>query len=192
MSDWWNISSIAFSRLHEGRGDEPRYGWFFSKLPPPPAKILEIGFNSGSALNNLEQKGYECVGIDLDLIIDSLKKRHMENPRITYYAKNVDNPNADDALIPELKNQFDAVIVGEVLQHIIFDANLLYQTWCYLKPNGVLLLSTENINLVNHAIRYYPTQIIFNMINAIGFDIIEHDNTTHGGYIWIYAKKVGV
>jgi len=182
------LSNLMWRKGWEGKispGFE-RYKWFISKLPPPPVKVLEIGFNSGEALSYINDLGYECTGIDLSFIV----QKYGKNPKIKYIERNMDNPNAYD-LAQLFHEEFDIVILGEVLQHIIFDTNLLYAIWFYLKPNGLLLMSTENCNLVNQAIRYYPTDILKTMLEILSFKIEDLKIDGQKYYIWISARKIG-
>ncbi len=161
-----------------------RYYWFVNRLPPPPATILEIGCNSGEALAKIADEGYECYAVDFPNIIARIHK----HPEIKYIGMNVDGPDAT-AWKKEWAEKFDVIIIAEVLQHVIFDENVLYACWHYLKPKGKLLLSTENINLTRGAVHFYPTNILNKMLEVLNFKILEHTVLGQTGYIWIYATK---
>ena len=183
---WTEHSNVAFMRGWEGRMNEKfeRYPWFFKHMEAP-AKVLEIGFSSSEALTYLACNGYECTGIDLPNIVARVRYPHEE---IKYIAFNMDQPNAEE-LATLFTEEFDYVICGEVLQHVVFDENLLYAIWHYLKKGGKLLLSTECKNLVSHAFRFYNPIGIRILLETMDFDVENMTTSGQEGYIWISAIK---
>lgn len=178
--EWIAESNTIFR--NEGKRNFPRYQWFKDHMEPP-GKILEIGFNSGEALSWYADLGFECTGVELPRLAAKGKDH-----RIRYFAKNMDSPNADE-LASFFKEEFDYVILGEVLQHLVFDENCLYAVWHYLKPGGKLLISTEGKNLVRHSLRYYDVRGLIRTLEVLQFEL--EDMTTRGqpGYIWLCVRK---
>lgn len=184
--NWWDSAQKAFGGAKEGKVGKKfaRYFWFVDRLPPLPATILEIGVSSGEALAEIADEGYECYAADFPNVIAKIDK----HPEIKYIGMNVDGPDGT-AWKKEWAEKFDAIIMGEVLQHVIFDENVLYACWHYLKPGGRLLLSTENVNLVHLGVHFYPTNTLSRMLEVLNFKIIEHTISGQAGYIWICATK---
>jgi len=103
---------------------------------------------------------------------------------------NMDIPPLYNPKDEEFMNQFDVVIICEVLQHLIFDVNLLYLAWSYLKDDGHLFITTENKRLVKHSVRYYPDKIILKMLEVLQYKTKEHTTQGQTNYIWVHAQKV--
>jgi len=154
-------------------------------LPPLPAQILEIGCSSGEAIKQISDLGYDCVALDLPRTLESITTY----PNINYVAMNIDGPDATE-YPKNWKERFDAVIMGEVLQHTIFDENVLYKCWQFLKTDGTFLMSTENEMLANHSVHYYPTDILLKMLEVLGFNVVEYTTKGQHRYIWLHAKKL--
>lgn len=190
MEKFWIDSVKGFAKLYEGRfgsGFE-RYVWFQKHLPLPPKKILEIGCNSAEALKVFASTGYECTAIDYPEVIDRIKGT---SSKINFIGMNIDTPNINEKIL--WHDYFDAVIIGEVIQHVIFDENLLYLCNKVLKPQGLLLLSTEQRKLhPDQTIRYYPKEILFRTLEVLGFDVKEYHmwgRSNSEDYIWVHAIK---
>jgi len=181
---WWDELAPLFVGGLEGKRFFDRYKWFVKHLPPAPAKLLEIGINSGDALSWIASLGYECTGVDFPEVIERINKIS----GIEYVGMNVDGPDGTDYR-KDWVEKFDVIIMAEVLQHTIFDENILYKMWHYLKHGGYILLSMERNKLVNKAIHYYPLDVIYAILSALGYIPIEHVIDAQPGYIWIYAKK---
>ena len=179
--EWTQESNKIFK--NEGHRSFSRYGWFKDRMKAP-AKVLEIGFNSGDALSYLADLGFECTGIELPRLA-----KLGSDPRIEYITQNMDSPNGEQ-LASLFNEEFDYVILGEVLQHLVFDENCLYAIWHYLKPNGKILLSTENRKIVRHALRYYDSSGLIKTLEVLQFKVEDFTLTEQPGYIWVCARKV--
>lgn len=113
----------------------------FSKLLPPSkrANILDIGCGYGKNLKALAKMGYErSFGIDI-------------SEEQIFYAKNklgLQNVELADALIwlAGRKQQFDVVLVLDVLEHLPLDCLLLLGEHIYaaLKPGGTIIVQVPN------------------------------------------------
>lgn len=182
---WWEDLPFWFVRAEEGKKTFDRYKWAVERLPKPPAKVLEIGFSSGEALSWIASLGYDCVGVDLSEVVENITK----DPAIEYFGMNVDGPDGTDYR-EDWSGKFDVVILLEVLQHTIFDENVLFKVWHYLKPEGHLFLSTERGKLVNKGVHYYPRDILLTMLSALRFKIDEYVVDSQPGYIWVHARKM--
>lgn len=185
VKKWSESAARAFKIAREGKRSFSRYEWFLKKLPEPPATVLEIGCSSGDGIAYISEHGYTCTALDFPEVITNIQKKE----DIEYVGDNIDGPNAENYR-KEWVEKFDAVIMGEVLQHVIFDENVLYKIWHYLKPGGSLIMSTENENLVNLAVHYYPQDIMRAMLHALGFKIVASTTQGQTYYIWIHAVKL--
>jgi len=183
---WWNKMQEAFKVGREGKPKFKRYKWFKDRLPPPPAKIMEMGCSSGEAINWIASFGYDCTAVDFPIVIEKIKNK---NSKIEYVGANLDGIDSSD-LKRNWVGEFDAIIAGEILQHLVFDENFIYRAWHYLKNGGRFLLSTENTKLVRGAVRFYPTNIILGMFKVLNFKVLEYTTEGQREYIWICAEKI--
>jgi SAM-dependent methyltransferase len=81
----------------------------FSRLPPPPARLLEVGIGLGTTLARLTEKGYVAEGITPDAIqAAAAKARHGERIRV----------HTTPLERFETANRYDAVLFQESSQYI--------------------------------------------------------------------------
>lgn len=94
---------------------------FFLRTIPKNASVLEIGAGSGWVGSFLKMNGYtDYVGLDLEGTVDVIGD-----------IKDVDS-------LPFESNQFDVIIVFEVIEHV----DLLEECRYLLKNGGLLMLTT--------------------------------------------------
>lgn len=101
--------------------------------------VLEIGCGKGHLLDKLKKYGLECYGVE-------------PSPSASNYAKekfglNIVNGFLAENTFPKLK--FDLIILLDVLEHIKNPNELIRLVKYYLKPNGVLIIGTGNIDSFN-------------------------------------------
>lgn len=104
-------------------------------------KILEIGCGNGyylSLLNRLKLR-LNLVGIDnVQMALDDAKKFLSDNKIKLIFA--------DAAKLPFLNNSFDKIIMSEVIEHVKDEQAVLVEAYRVLKPGGILMLTTCNID----------------------------------------------
>src|SRR5687768_2177284 len=74
MSRWSELTGGAEGRAYAARFDALAAGGvdihgeatFCERLRPPPARILDAGCGTGRVAIRLAERGYDCVGVDLD------------------------------------------------------------------------------------------------------------------------------
>lgn len=104
-------------------------------LPLQNAKILDIGCGGGLFLSLLKQKGAQVVGIELS---DSRAQ----------YAKVKHGIEIDKHLVESefwqngYAQQFDAVTLWDVIEHVNYPQRTLQSAANVLKPGGLLLIDT--------------------------------------------------
>ena len=109
-----------------------------SLLPPNADRVLEIGAGGGDTLLYIKQNGLarEVVGVDICQIDGS----------------NQTNPQLDRFIIGDLEREdlglpaayFDAVILGDVIEHMADPWAALKKIAGLLKPGATIILSTPN------------------------------------------------
>ncbi len=102
-------------------------------------ELLEIGAGNGSTLLYAKKNGYakRVFGIELCEINNS----HQTSELFSGFLIG----NVEIMELPYQDNQFDVIICGDVLEHLINPYELLVKLKRFLSPNGVIIASIPNI-----------------------------------------------
>lgn len=105
-----------------------------SRIPPPGAKILDIGTAGGAFLDAATQFGYEAYGMEpsADLVARG-KARGLKIEQGT-----IENHNFEP-------HSFDMVCLWDVIEHLPDPKAALVEIRKFLKPNGILLINYPDI-----------------------------------------------
>lgn len=104
----------------------------FSLLPPPPAKIIDLGCGSGWTSSFYAKAGYEVVGVDISPdAIKAAKKHFKDVPGLSFKAADYDDPG--------FTSQFDAAVFFDSLHHAEDELDALRAAKEALKPGGILV-----------------------------------------------------
>lgn len=110
----------------------------FTLLPPPPARILDLGCGSGWTSSFYAKAGYEVVGVDIaPEAIKAAKKHFNEIPNLSFKAGDYDE-------LP-FANEFDAVIFFDSLHHAEDELMALQAAFTALKPGGILIANEPGV-----------------------------------------------
>jgi len=112
--------------------------------PLEKLKILDIGSGGGLLCEPLNRLGAEVIGIDASNNNVQVAKLHAKemNLNIKYIHSSPENI--------KLKNEFDAVLCMEVVEHVA-DVNLFVEKCSKLiKKNGIMFVATINKNLISY------------------------------------------
>lgn len=154
---FWFIARKEFIYTHMSR--------YVSKA----SKVIEIGAGTGNVSRYLKLNGYEniCVG---EMHLNGLK-----------YAKGygIENCYQFDLLRAPFENEFDAVCMFDVLEHIENDMFALQNVHKMLKENGNIVLTvpahmwlwSRDDAIAGHKIRYTKKNLE-NKLKENGFDIV--------------------
>ncbi len=97
----------------------------------PGRRVLNIGAGQGSFTRLLEERGFDVVSTDVsELTVNVLRDRVRGEVCV-----------ADFTCLPFPDGSFDAVVAGEVLEHIEDDHRALSEAHRVIKPGGVIALS---------------------------------------------------
>lgn len=104
-------------------------------------KILEVGCGNGYYLNLLNNLKYnfDLVGIDTDKLALADAKKFINDKTVKLIL-------TDTSDLPFKSNTFDKVIMSEVIEHVESEGRVLSEIYRVLKPKGILVLTTCNIN----------------------------------------------
>lgn len=154
-------------------------------LKKPNQKILDIGCGAGTLSLYLANKGHNVLGLDISskAIKECLKSKKALG------LNNVDFRTLD-FLAMKTKNRYDAVLFTEVIEHLEDDSKALGSIHNFLKPSGIMILSTPSDTAPLHKLgitkkfdeevghlRRYSLEEIQEIVRKSGFKIIETEKT---------------
>jgi len=127
----WNYKGLeihTFPEVHEHAGR------LVQQLVPPGGAVLDLAAGSGAMCRRLKDMGFCPTGTDL---VGEHFYLHDQVPFFPF--------NLNDTLPPEMTGKFDCVTALEMIEHLENPRDLLRQCFRALKPGGVLIVSTPNI-----------------------------------------------
>jgi 2-polyprenyl-3-methyl-5-hydroxy-6-metoxy-1,4-benzoquinol methylase len=123
------IKKGTFQRVVQGAGSLPR-----------GAKVLDLGAATGFLLEVAKERGYEPFGVELS----EFGAKEMGRK---FGEKRVFRGQFDDATFDEAKpGEFDAVFMCDYIEHVREPAETLRQAFKWLKPGGVIGLTTPRLD----------------------------------------------
>ena len=164
-------------------------------------KVLEVGCGNGYYLSLLNRLGIKLklTGIDnVQLALDDAKRFIADKKVKLIYA--------DAARLPFLSSTFDKIVMSEVVEHVNDERAVLKEAYRVLKPGGVFILTTCNINypflwdpinwflqhlfnthiksgfwagIWNQHLRMYDKKEVEKLIKSTGFNLFQSENLTN-------------
>lgn len=138
-----------YERHHREHRDEGDFVFVTERIPlfreavGRGKRVLDLGCRSG-ALTRHFLDGNSVVGLDVDRV--ALAKAHALG--IEAVAANVEEP------LPFEDASFDAVVMGELLEHLRFPDEVVAEARRVLRPGGVLVGSVPNAFNVQNRLRF--------------------------------------
>jgi SAM-dependent methyltransferase len=119
--------------IHAAPGVHEALAEILLRHAPPPAAVLDLGGGSGALSARLRDMGYRITLADLD------PPAHSDLPS---YRVDLNKP-FDAAMFGGML--FDAVVAGELIEHLENPCAFLRNTHALLQEHGILLLTTPNV-----------------------------------------------
>lgn len=117
-------------------------------LIPKGSIVLDVGCTTGILARALKKKKCKVVGIDIDSASLKVAAKHCEK----VYLIDVDDLKDFDK---KLKGQkFDAIALGDILEHLKYPGVLLYHLKNYLTENGVVVAKIPNTAFIWTRLRF--------------------------------------
>jgi 2-polyprenyl-3-methyl-5-hydroxy-6-metoxy-1,4-benzoquinol methylase len=129
----------GFSVLKEERGK------LFSAHIGTGKRVLDLGCRDG-ALTTFFTEGNNVLGTDIDTVALARARERLGIQTAVLDAHGDWNDLH--------KEQFDAVVAGEVLEHLFYPATVVSKVAAHLKPGGVFVGSVPNAFSLRHRLRY--------------------------------------
>ena len=111
-----------------------------ARYRPRPGRVLDVGCAAGYFLRVMQEKGWDGRGIEPSASIAAHAQRHL-GERV--FVGTLDEALAADAALAP--GSFDLVTMWDVVEHVPDPQRLLRLAHGLLKPDGVLILETQNV-----------------------------------------------
>ena len=111
-------------------------GTLMSMLPPPPARLLDLGCGTGWTSRFFGKCGYEVVGVDIspDMISAAEEMKHRDYvEKLTFVVADYEDLN--------FKEEFDAAVFFDSLHHAVDERLALQKAYEALRHGGLCLSS---------------------------------------------------
>jgi SAM-dependent methyltransferase len=130
-----HVTNKPFSD-HNCKGNLMQLGAIMHLLPPPPARILDLGCGSGWTSIFLGRHGYDVVGQDIaaDMIRCANVNRDRERlSRVQFVVADYEDSS--------WSSEFDCVLFFDALHHAVDERRALQAAYDALKPGGICIAS---------------------------------------------------
>ena len=101
-------------------------------------RVLEVGCSTGYISQLMKERNCTVTGIEVDADAAQCAANHCEEVQVL-------DLNSPEWITGLSENRFDAVLLGDVLEHLVDPARVLSQIREVLAPNGSLVISLPNI-----------------------------------------------
>ena len=143
-------------------------------------EILEIGCGYGFLINELEEAGFNIDGIEISNSRRKIAKKICKG--------NIYDINLMKDDIPKyLEHKYDAILLFQVLEHIVKPKKFIENNKKLLKDEGIIIVEVPNLNdhLLNLCsqyneffwqrahISYFTPSILINLFKELGFEDIN-------------------
>jgi SAM-dependent methyltransferase len=98
-------------------------------------RVLDVGAADGLLARRLAERGWRVTGIERDAVLADAAAAHCE--RMIHTDLNRSLPTVDDA--------FEAIVYGDVLEHLVDPLGVLVGLNHFLVPDGTVVVSIPNI-----------------------------------------------
>lgn len=120
-----------------------RLEFLTAHLPPAPATVLDVGCAGGYVGALMQRLGYEVTGIELNTRMAAQARRL----GIEVLEHDLEEP------IPLPDASVDAIHACEIVEHLFDTDGFLRDLRRLLRPGGVLIISTPNLNSFGNRLR---------------------------------------
>jgi 2-polyprenyl-3-methyl-5-hydroxy-6-metoxy-1,4-benzoquinol methylase len=142
----WKLSN-HFDQLEIGRRRRSGYEYAyrarsahtldcFQRLVAPGARVLDVAAAQGNFSLALAELGYEVTWNDFRSELAGYVKAKYEHGMVHYAPGN--------ALELKFEAPFDAVLLGEVIEHVAHPDQFLAKISAFVRPGGLIVLTTPN------------------------------------------------
>jgi SAM-dependent methyltransferase len=141
---YWRSGSPKTLGYHDYRADEPLYLKTFRRRldfalrgGPRSGRALDVGCAAGFCMEALRERGFEVHGVEVSGVIarHAIERFGFETVHVGVLQE-AEYPDAS----------FDVITMWDVVEHVVDPRSLLLEARRLLKPDGLLVLETQNID----------------------------------------------
>lgn len=129
----WYKYLAPLAWFHPAGSDHAKASAMFLPAPRDSARLLDVGCGNGYLLKRMSEMGWQVAGTEVDA--EALKVARSRG--LTVYHGELSDQNFPD-------NSFDAVHLGNVIEHVYDPLALIQECRRILKPAGKLVILTPN------------------------------------------------
>ena len=149
-----------------------RYDRILKRLPSRSTlgeMVADLGCGDGYLTHLIEQRGFKIVSVDIsESRLEKLRKK-LDNRRVSLLLADLSNTALSS-------NQFDYVVMSEVLEHIVQFEAVISEVYRILKPGGFFILTVP----YNEKIRNVTCPHCFHAFNPDGHvNSFNRENLAH-------------
>jgi ubiquinone/menaquinone biosynthesis C-methylase UbiE len=161
---------------------------FLAAKPGP--QVLNVGAGQGSFSKLLEQRGFLVVSTDVSPAACEVLSERVRGPVV----------QADVTALPFADSSFDAVVLGEVIEHVDDDVGALQESRRVLRPGGVAAVSVPahpswfgpSDEWAGH-VRRYTRDALVAACRAAGLEVVRSAGwgfpVSAAYHRWVYDKR---
>ncbi len=142
---YWRSGSPKTLGYHDYRADEPLYLRTFRRRlgfalrdGPRAGRALDVGCAAGFCMAVLRERGFETYGVEVSRAIGSHARDHFGFGDAVHFGTLETAPHPDGS--------FDLITMWDVVEHVPDPQALLARARSLLKPGGLLVLETQDID----------------------------------------------
>jgi 2-polyprenyl-3-methyl-5-hydroxy-6-metoxy-1,4-benzoquinol methylase len=202
---YWRSESPKTVGYHDYRADEPLYLSTFGKrlgfalrAGPSGGRALDVGCAAGFCMQALRLRGFDVYGVEVSA---------------TIAAHAIDHFGFDTVHVGELQSapweeqSFDLITMWDVVEHVVDPHALLLSARRLLKPGGLLVLETQDIESrfaralgprwhhYKHAehIYHFTPGSVRRLLTGAGFEVEDLTHRFGGKYVSFHfiAERAG-
>jgi len=115
---------------------DARYAPWIQLISRPPGRMLEIGSGAGLFLKAFARQGWNVLGVEVNDDAAHFARERLNLDVRSTYAEDLDVP----------PSSFDVVAMMDVIEHVPNPAETIATARRFLKPGGLLLMQTPNLD----------------------------------------------
>jgi 2-polyprenyl-3-methyl-5-hydroxy-6-metoxy-1,4-benzoquinol methylase len=197
---YWNSDRPRAQGYADYAGDAALYLKTFRRrlgaLPLPPGRklrVLDVGCAAGYFLRVMRDEGHDVFGVELSAAIARHARSELGNERI-HVGTLGDLPAGSPHFAA---GSFDLVTMWDVVEHVADPQALLRQAHQLLKPDGTLVIETQNVDSAfaillgrrwhhykheEHLYHFNP-ETVTKLLQQTGFELVRSTASYGGKYV---------
>ncbi len=193
-SAYADASSEAYVDEEAGQRETARRILARIEKQQKPGRILDLGCWVGFLLSEAEKRGWEGVGIEPSTFASAYAREQLGL-----------DVRTEDLFTADLEPEsFDAVVLGDVIEHLVDPASALDRFASLLKPGGVLTMMLPDAgsrlarrmgakwwSVIPTHVQYFTRGSMGTMLGRKGWDLLDIDSSPKVFTVEYYLERIG-